>query len=440
MKHFRKSLSAILVTAAIAASVFVPAMAAGAYTPIAGPTTNFSKYLVLDAEATVPNVTMTFTLAAGSPVAASAGKIPVYAGNDAARVALKTGATSQTVDAAIAAAVGTAVFAPTDNNTAVSGGITKTVSTTDSTTTIAADSDTSKKHVVKTVDINLSELTFSEPGVYRYVLEENNPSDTAVSKDTTKKTLDVYVQDATTTSGKALEIAGCVMYNGTISTAPTAGATAAKAALGTKDNTFVNNYDSYNLTVSKTVTGNQGSRDEYFKITVVLDGVVSGNTYTVDITHADNPTSTNAINTEPHNNPSSLTSTSTSLSQDFWLQSGQSIVIQGIGKGVSYTVTEDYATASAEGYSVSAEVTGDTTDVTNSAASDGSVTDTSLEADTAVAYTNDKQGVIPTGVLLSATPVIIVGVVVIAGIVFLAVRSAKRKAMEAAEAEADSEQ
>ena len=40
-------------------------------------------------------------------------------------------------------------------------------------------------------------------------------------------------------------------------------------------------------------------------------------------------------------------------------------------------------------------------------------------------FTNTRDGIIPTGILLSATPWIILGIVAVAGIIFFAIRSKK---------------
>ncbi|SCW43115.1 pilin isopeptide linkage domain-containing protein [Ruminococcaceae bacterium YRB3002] len=438
MKNFRKSLSALLVTAAIAAGVALPATAAGSdYEPEPGTDDiTFYKYLEMDAGASVPGVTFEFELTAGDAVAqttASSGKLPVYAGNDAARVGKADSTDTRTVDEIIADAVGTATFAPTDSTT--SGTVTKTEDATTKLVTITTTTDEDSKYAYKEVGIDLSDLTYNEPGVYRYILTEVNPGKASITYDNTVKTLDVYVFDASTTTEKKLEITGCVMYNGEQTEAPDNSGTA--DALDTKDNAFINSYLSYDLTVSKKVTGNQGSRDEYFEFTVVLSGVTAGNVYTIDLNNADETFTANG-NSAAGTNPKSVTTTSgDTITATLWLQSGQSFTIKGIDKGVAYTVTENIDTAKKEGYSVRAEVTGDTTDVTNSAESTGVVSDTGLNADTTVAFTNNKEGVIPTGVLMSMTPVIIIGVVVIAGVVFFAVRNAKRKALEVAGTDAD---
>ena len=51
--------------------------------------------------------------------------------------------------------------------------------------------------------------------------------------------------------------------------------------------------------------------------------------------------------------------------------------------------------------------------------------------------TNDKQGIIPTGVLMTMTPVVVIAVIAVAGVAFFVVRGAKRKAVELAEADAE---
>ena len=58
------------------------------------------------------------------------------------------------------------------------------------------------------------------------------------------------------------------------------------------------------------------------------------------------------------------------------------------------------------------------------------MTGSNVTTDIHTGFTNEKKGLIPTGVLLVATPVIIVALIAIAGVVFFAVRSAKSRAQE----------
>ena len=54
----------------------------------------------------------------------------------------------------------------------------------------------------------------------------------------------------------------------------------------TKDKGFTNEYATQDLTFSKTVTGNQGSREKYFQFTVKISNAVAGTKYDVDLTNA----------------------------------------------------------------------------------------------------------------------------------------------------------
>ena len=113
----------------------------------------------------------------------------------------------------------------------------------------------------------------------------------------------------------------------------------------------------------------------------------------------------------------------------------------GIPEHYNYEVTEaaeDYtgtATITAANSSLDWDSTVDGADALADPATDSNVSD-----DIHVGFTNDKTGTIPTGVLMSVGPVVIVGLIVAGGIVFLAVRNTKRKAMEAAEADSDIEE
>ena len=51
--------------------LMVPVSAATNYTPVAGSSCNFNKYLIMDAGDSVPNATFAFTVAPGQAVSAS---------------------------------------------------------------------------------------------------------------------------------------------------------------------------------------------------------------------------------------------------------------------------------------------------------------------------------------------------------------------------------
>ncbi len=461
MKRFRKKLSALLVTAAMAATMALPAMAAGSnYTPVAAQNATFTKYLIVDGDATAPSVSFSYTISSEEVTAITPGDgdtLPVYKG---------TGTTdSPSID----------VVSFDKGDTAESS-------------TILAGYKTYKK----TITVNMSGVTFSEPGVYRYYIKEVVPEgDSAIAgmyydvdyssaaalpeNGDLYRTLDVYVEDTGATD-KTLKVTGYIMYDGKVTTAPPSGTTTgANAAItetkaievntangaevpdATKTDNYANYYASQSLTFGKVVTGNQGSRDKYFKMTLTLTSPVAANV-AVDVTNADAtlPAAENlnkATDTSyaGKTNPESITLTAgTAVTTEFYLQHGQYIIVNGLPAGTRYALTEEsegYTSTGGIAQSVSVinwdgvegnDALADA--VSGTIAVDDGDAQTTGDGDIHTGFTNDKQGVIPTGVLLTMVPVIVVGVVVIAGLAFFAVRSAKRKAIEAAEADADSEE
>ena len=420
MKRFGKKLSALLVTAAMAATMAAPVGAAtDAYEPVAGTDQTLNKYLVMDDDVSVPAATFTYTVTAGDAVTGAADTLAVFAGNDANRT---NGALPRVENVVFTVASTTSTTSPADF-TLPSG----------------------KKYASGTIAIDFDAVTYKEPGVYRYILTETSAID-GITNDTDgngtaknvncKRTIDVYVEHK---EAGTLEVKDYVVYEGEITTAPTE----AGANLAAKSTCYINEYATYDITLSKTVEGNQASRDEYFQFTVNISDANPGTEYPVTLTNADATTSTNGVNTTAQTNPAKITVGDAGTAEaTFWLQGGQSIVIKGLATATKYTIAEDAATViTAEGYDISATASGDADVSTANAASEGAVTDTTtgIRADTAIDYTNTKEGTIPTGVLLTMAPVIVVGVVVIAGLAFFAVRNAKRKAYEAADDESDAE-
>ncbi|MBR2523532.1 MAG: hypothetical protein IKE53_03740 [Clostridiales bacterium] len=413
MKTIWKKLSAVLVTAVMAAAVVVPAAAANAYTPVAGTTTTFKKYLVADLDAQIPASVFSFTVAAGTAIPAESGKMEVLAGPDANKVTV------------------------TPASFAASETLSSTVADGDRDNIIEAG----QGYVKKVVTVDLTKVSFDEPGIYRYIITEANTTIPGMNIDPTPaRTLDVYVTD---NGSGVLAVSSYVLHTGT--DAPAAGANngsgdvaTTNAPVADKSDGYTNTYGTHNLWVGKTVTGNQGSRDKYFKIHVEVTGLVDGTKFTVkydgattDATYGNadasisaNPNAATTCITADVTQPAELTAASGKITQDFYLQHGQHFVICGLPVDAEYTVSEE-----AEDYkSTSGASSLNFNDRTNGAIS---------TADVKTGFTNTRDGIIPTGILMSVAPVAIVGVVVLAGVVFFAVRSAKRKAEEAAEADAE---
>ena len=203
---------AVIVAAfAMCASVATPAFAAN--TPVSGGTTTFNKYLVMDADANVPNVTFGFAIKAGAAQEASGGSPAIYAG-------------------------------VTPNLIAVSDA---SFTTGDSTTpgTPSNTEDSTQKYATKSVTVNLQGVTFNKPGIYRYVITETATSQDGITNDTnTTRTLDVHVAYAAG-SETELKVTSYALHPSDDSSK--------------KANGFTNTYATHNLTLEKQVTGATGT-------------------------------------------------------------------------------------------------------------------------------------------------------------------------------------
>ena len=361
-------------------------------TPVNGSTVNFKKYLVIPNDAYVPNTTVTFAINPGTASAADATHLAVYSGPTGATVGTVTFQTSDTTYPAVQTG---------DNFTLPAG----------------------KKYAKQTATIDLTGVTFTEPGVYRYELTEVSSTDTAVGLDANPLYLDVYV---TSDGTGALTVSSTVLHSN--STAPLKNATYGSgdvatngAAVADKVDGFVNEYPTGTLTFSKAVAGNQASRDKYFAFTVTLTkqgGLPAGNTYLVDYTTGGADAT---INAKPNaattiaalNGATATTQPATltvpaggTITQVFYLQNGQSISINGLPVGTNYTVLEDE-----EDYLPSVAVTGDK--LNGTATIEATITDNHQAAGTfdsdddnaiGVAFTNTRDGIIPTGVIMAIAP------------------------------------
>ena len=404
MNKLRKILSAMLVTAIVTAMFALPAFAAdyADADQATGGTTTFKKYFVVKKDVEFPSVEFTYTIGTGTAIGPAAKKMEVFAGVDADKVT-----------------VGTADFTTTPAQADVYDSVQN-----NDILTLGAD----EKYAKKTVTIDFSAVKFAEPGVYRYTLQENPCANPAINCDSTVYSVDVYVIDTNGT----LSVANYIIHDGTDAPASTTGTTTAAAD---KIDGIVNKYPTTGLYVGKVVAGNQGSRDKYFKITVSLTNLVPGSVLKVDLNKADAVSGSNAATASAYRaqaNATTLTAdTNGDISQNFYLQNGQYIAIYGVTAGAGYIVTED-----AEDYaSVNSETTSFTID---GKTFNGAVSGTFASADIYTGFTNTRNGVIPTGVLMAIGPVVVIGIIVVGGIVFLAVRNTKRKASEVAEDEADS--
>ena len=372
MKVKRLFLNA-LCSVAMAAAVFCPVAAEEGdngttpsgmeYEEIAGGTMTFDKYLVLDKTANVPSAAFSFAVTAGTAVSASEDSYEIKAGPDADKVTVQT-----------------AEFTVSDEKSTDADAFPGTL-------------ESGKAYAKKTVTVDFSAVTFDEPGMYRYVLtEEDSTSASIVNDSAPVRYIDVYViNDA----DNKLSVNSYVLHM----------PESASDTTLVKDFGYINSYTSHDLIIAKKVEGNAGSVDEYFKFTVQISNAAPGAEYPVDLTNADAQTKKTGYNSETYTNPNKITvGDDGTVEAVFWLQHNQSIVIQGLAEETKYTIFEDNATLDEQGYTTTIEATGSDNDQTT-ANDTRTVSDTTgITADTKVTFTNTRNEVIPTGIVNKVAP------------------------------------
>lgn len=421
-----KKLCCVLLVFAVVMSLGVTAFAENKYensaglTPVDGTSLTFKKFLIIGAGDNVPNVTFSYTIAAGTAIStdtSSNTEFQVDAGVDADKVTITD-----------------TTFAPraTTYTSVQTGDIDVTRQASDRATGLTADTgvefETSKgeQYAVQNATVDFSGVTFVEPGVYRYIITETASTTNAAAgimhDNDVDRVLDVYVTD----NNGTLEISGYVLHKNesNIAISSTMGSNDVMSEgepLDDKTDGFTNEYKSKDLVFKKEVAGNQASRDKYFEFTLKFENVGNENTFTVSIADDNDPNTTdgNADATSGSNNATitanrgkenvlTLTSdASGEITRKFYLQHGQSIAVRGLPLNAEYTVTEN-----AEDYkSTGASVTG-YTDATSGdigiVAGNNKVVKTSFK--------NERQGIIPTGLFTIVGPAIAVILIALIGI------------------------
>ena len=352
-------------------------------------TTTFDKYLVMDKQANVPNVSFTYKVTAGAAKAYDVAKknVQILAGVDADNVTMAgvgTGAAANTIK-----------YAPGDETAQNANALVKNY-----------DSKT-EKYAKKTATLDFSKCNFTEPGIYRYIITESGTNQAVTNDEDATRVVDVYVNDASDAAGKKLTIAGYVLHSSDsdITAGDDFGSTNTNP--DGKSQGFTNEYDTSDLTFKKEVSGNQASHDKYFEFTVTITNAVPGTVYDVNLSNADTTSKSNAATiTENAGKPNldKLTvGTDGTVTQKFYLQHGQEITIQGIAKKSNYSVTEK-----AEDYKSTEAGVADYTAPANG---------TIESADLKTSYLNTRAGAIPTGVIMTVAPFAAVTLLGAAGMV-----------------------
>lgn len=265
-----------------------------------------------------------------------------------------------------------------------------------------AFTDTDKFTISKDVTVDFTGVTFPAAGIYRYVVTEtaDDGSVQGITNDTTtERYLDVYVENG----DSGTKIAYYVLHDTADAPAVSEDEDNIIATYTGKSEGFENKYDVYDLTLTKEVTGNQGDKTKDF-------------TFIVSITNAKGASVTAKKGSDA---AAAVTLDENGAgTYEVTLKNGESTVISGLPKSAKYEITESDNT----GYTVTAAAKGDE----DGTFADSKFTDNAITDDTTVTFTNKKDGIIPTGVMLSVAGPAVIGLVVAGGIVTLSVKRKKR--------------
>ncbi len=363
MKRASKVLAILM---AFALVMGFAAMSASAESQV---TTTFNKKLGVPSNAQVPNVEFVFTLTPGTAVQGDEDTISVNAG----------------------------IGSPTVEHAVFSNGM----------TTVAGDAtkgeDANKVYATDQVTMDFSGITFPGPGIYRYILTEQPTTDYygSITNDTNStRIVDVLVAK----NGDNLEITGYAMRNPSdnVDDDPFYPAVNigddpynyADQDPSVKTVEFKNEYETVDLEFSKKITGNQADTTKKFTFTLAIEDAIPGD-YEIQVVNGDDVIVDGSGVT---NNKITVASDGT-YTGTFALTDGDVVKVIGLNKGYQYTLTEN-----AEDYTSADGVDNDGTDndFTDATASTAGVT-----TNVKTGFTNTREGIIPTGVIVTVAPFMI---------------------------------
>ena len=265
--------------------------------------------------------------------------------------------------------------------------------------------DAAAAEVEKTVNVDFSNVTFSKPGIYRYVITEQTTNNADITNDgNPTRYLDVYVVNGGTEGTYAID--NFVLLPSAIT--PDNNGVYGDGSTS-KSSGYTNMYTTYQLSLDKVVSGTMGNHGETFTFAVKFFGPTNASFKYGETTVTLDENIQNGIGEKE------VTGISIKEADD-------PVVIQGIPSTVQYEVKE--IIASTKGYTTSYKVN----DVDKTAAS--TAKDVTMERVTmgkvnnAVVCTNVKNAVTPTGIVMNIAPyVLMVAVAAVLAVVFLRKRN-----------------
>lgn len=243
-----------------------------------------------------------------------------------------------------------------------------------------------------TATLTVDDSVFKKPGIYHYVVTENNLPDNdsayeGITKDSSAYDVYLYVYNNANYTD---------LYVGHV-------VTVKDGKTAKSDLSFTNNYgagtndSTHDVTVTKTVAGNQGDqKNDEFNFNVDVNGA-NGEAYKVVVDY--DSTTTNADKDQ------TLAITSNADPVTVTIKHNGKITIYGLSATDTYTI-EETTGADAAGYTVDNNKSNDKT---------GKVTGQTTRDGESYIVTNTKTATTPTGIVMNVAPYVLLVVVAAAG-------------------------
>jgi len=283
---------------------------------------------------------------------------------------------------------------------------------------------TGKKYAVSDATIDFtSRVAFHEPGIYRFKVTAVPQGERYIQYDPIENNsmyIDVYVNSVD--GSETLQIVDYIFHTATtdIKWQSTDGT---KTKADTKRPYFVNQYLTDTLTVTKNVSGNQSRLDQYFNFTLYIADAANGAKIKAEFTDASTTVTGGSNSSMAANGITTAVSSGItanggySTDNKFYLKANQSVTFKGVPKGIKYIVYEDKTQLNQTGYTPSVKsVVGDNNNTYDSEASttnqlkwldssyESYVYDEGMTEDTTLVINNNKDGLVPTGIIVTVAP------------------------------------
>lgn len=242
----------------------------------------------------------------------------------------------------------------------------------------------------KEAKVDFSSVVFPKAGIYRYIVKETDNKIPGITYDVKEYEVDVYAYD----NGNGKIVTNYVVSH-------------EKGKEAKEPIQFNNKLKTTTLTIHKIVTGNAGDRERDFDFTLeLLANEQFAKEQKVTLTKQ-----------SKGEKPGATTSVVATIGEatSFKLKDGESVVLDKLPIGISYKVNE----TKVDGYTTTAQLLEATKEATEYKLDTEQKSDDT--ADT-ITVTNNKEGIVPTGVVNTIAPFAALAIVAIGGSLYFVKR------------------